>query len=105
MAWILAVLPALWAVGFGFFVLRARFALGEWPFPGHPDPKDLGWDIHYMTLLLGMPLMIAAATTLLAGSVFAREWRGPAGICVIALAALIAVARMDPGYVFTWLGD
>lgn len=105
MAWIVASLPALWAFGFAIFLLRARFALSEWPFPGQPDPKDLGWNIHYMALLLGMPFILAGVVALLAGSVQTREWRRPALLGAITLLTLIAVARADPGYVFTWLGD
>lgn len=101
----LAAIPALWMAGISVFVLRARFALGRWPFPGQPDPKDLGWDLHYTALLLGMPLTMASVIALFAGSLFAKEWRYPAWAGGATLAVLIAAARIDPGYIFTWFGD
>jgi hypothetical protein len=105
MAWTLAALPALWIGGFGAFLLRARWELGRWPFPGQPDPRNLGWDFHYILLVLGIPLIMAAVATLLAGALAIREWRKPACTGAATLALLIAAARVDPGYVFTWLGD
>jgi membrane-associated phospholipid phosphatase len=48
---------------------------------------------------------MAAVATLLAGALAIREWRKPACTGAATLALLIAAARVDPGYVFTWLGD
>jgi Ca2+/Na+ antiporter len=104
-AWTLAALPALWAVGFGAFLLRARWELGRWPLPAQPDPKDLGWDVHHLLLVLGIPLMMAGVVILLAGAIRIREWRLPATLGLSTLVLLIAVARVDPGYAFTWLAD
>jgi hypothetical protein len=105
--WTLASVPVAWLLLFALFILRARLTLGRWPAPYQPDPKDLGFDLHHAALVAGFPLMFAAVLsvtmlTLLAGR--PRRWL----ISVSALAGLIAVivlARVNPGYVFTWLGD
>ena len=59
------VLATLWFAAFWLFVLRARLALGRWPFPYDPDPKDLGFFIHYYFLVLGFAWVPASIITLL----------------------------------------
>jgi hypothetical protein len=111
--WLLALVPAGWMAVFGSFVLRARLALGHWPTPYHPDPKDLGFDVHYAGVLVGMPLMFAAIASL-AGLLLLSYLRpqdddaspGAAALVgVLSLLTLIVVARYDPIGLFTWLAD
>jgi hypothetical protein len=105
----LASAPAVWLLLFGLFVVRARLALDRWPAPYRPDPKDLGFDVHYAAVLVGMPLMFAAVLIVTVLTVFdvprdrARWWIPVLGAA--SLAAVIALASADPGYFFTWLGD
>ena len=110
--WTLALAPAAWVVLFTAFVLRARLALGYWPSPYRPDPKDLDLGIHYTATLAGMPLMFAAvfSSVLLAVVVCRRQHFGvrpivPAIVAVASLAGVIALAQFDPLGLFTWLGD
>jgi hypothetical protein len=42
-----ASLPLCSLVVFSSFVVRARFSLGYWPQPNHPDPAQLGFGIHW----------------------------------------------------------
>ncbi len=53
------------------FVLRARFALGRWPEPYRPDPKQLGFSVHSVVVILGGFLTVltpALAVVLLAAA-------------------------------------
>ena len=107
--WILASAPVGWLLLFGLFILRARVALGRWPSPYQPDPKDLGFDLHYTAIVAGFPLVFMAvlsvtAMTFLVHPRSRRPWLIPLG-AVTGLVAAILLARSDPGYVFTWLGD
>ena len=62
----LATYPISWLSLFYFFVLRARFHLGHWPEPYHPDPKELGITVHHQAIRIGvMALPVAALAGLL----------------------------------------
>jgi len=107
--WSLALAPLAWLLLFGLFILRARVTLGRWPAPYQPDPRDLGFDLHHTAIVLGFPLMFAAvlcatALTFLVHDPPRGRWllraTGVAG-----LVAVIVLARADPAYMFTWLGD
>jgi hypothetical protein len=107
--WSLAATPVAWLLLFGLFILRARLALGRWPAPYRPDPKDLGFDLHHAALVAGMPLMFTsvlcvAALTLLVDRRPGKQWLVPVA-AVIGLVAVIGLARLDPGQMFMWLGD
>ena len=107
--WGLASAPVAWLLLFGLFILRARVTLGRWPAPYQPDPKDLGFDLHHAAIVAGIPLMFAAvlcatALTFLMHDRPTRLWLLRVA-AVAGLVAVIALARADPGYVFTWLGD
>ena len=111
--WILALAPIVWLVSFWHFALRARWALGRWPTPYNPDPKDLGFDLHYTALLIGIPGIWAATIALLL--VVALNYRsiraaGARPLLAVATALgscalLIGLARLDPGQFFYWFGD
>ncbi|GEM_PF-1359483 len=47
-----ALIPAASLCMFYSFVLRARFALGVWPVPYRPDPKNLGFELHHEAVWL-----------------------------------------------------
>jgi hypothetical protein len=42
------------------YACRARLELGHWPSYGNPDPKTLGWPVHYELVLLIMLLVFPA---------------------------------------------
>jgi hypothetical protein len=109
LTWSLAATPVAWLALFGLFILRARLALGAWPQPYTPDPKDLGFDLHHAALVLGMPLMFTAvlAVTALAflGHRGVRRSRLAPLTAAVGLGVVLLLARIDPGNVFMWLGD
>ena len=107
--WTMASVPSIWLILFGLFLARAHAALGRWPRPYDPDPRDLGFDVHLMALTAGMPVVFASVISvfLLTAVLFrpAARWH-PIQIAALAsLAATIAIAQADPGRLFTWLGD
>jgi hypothetical protein len=108
----LAFSPAIWLVFAGSFVLRARVALGQWPRPYEPDPSDVG-RVHYLAVQLGIPLVWALSLTCLALVAMrfrrlAEEDAHPLGALVVlavCMATVLFLAQVDPGHLFTWLGD
>ena len=105
----MAAAPALWLLLFAAFILRARLALGRWPLPYSPDPKALGYDAHYYAVVGGIPVLFAVAITLIAlAPMLARRpnerWMLPIA-AVTGVAGVILLAQVDPGGLFTWLGD
>ena len=63
--WLICLAPAGYLALFYSFVLRARLALGTWPLPYQPDPKALGFDIHYAAVLLALPLWMVSPLAVL----------------------------------------
>lgn len=110
LAWLLCLAPLGYLALFYSFVLRARLALGYWPQPYQPDPKELGFSIHYMATLLGLPLWMASPiAVLLMVIVWPRSERRHAAAPVLffALTYLAAwlVLRADPGAFGYWFAD
>jgi hypothetical protein len=111
--WLAAASPWAWLALFGSFVLRARLALGRWPSPYQPDPKDLGFDIHYMSTEIGLCVVAAApvlACVLILYALFrgrTREVRYGLGALVLAggWITLVLLARFDPGRFIEWFAD
>lgn len=111
--WILALAPIVWLLSFWHFVLRACWALGRWPTPYNPDPKDLGFDFHHAALVIGVPGMWVATIALL--PVVALNYRplraaGARPLWAIATAMgscalIIVLARLDLGWFFYWFAD
>jgi hypothetical protein len=113
LVWILAAAPLLWAIAFWSFVLRARLALGRWPYPYNPDPQDLGFPLHHTLVVAGLPLTLTAvAMALMLALAFYRRLRLDrahpalaAIVGVLGLAALLVWGRTDPGRFLAWFGD
>lgn len=108
--WGFALLPAASIATFYLYVLRARVALGAWPQLYRPDPKDLGFDLHYALVLASLAL---AATSPVGVAVSAQAWRRsrsglawPAlSVSVAGWAALLWIVRADPGRFVDWFLD
>ena len=95
------------------YVLRARLALGVWPIPYRPDPKDLEFSAHHNVVLLGgvATLMLTPfLAVVLIGA--AKALRVPRGI--LARAALmfavcyvgfVVLCYVDPGRFAEWMID
>ncbi len=115
--WVAATAPAQWLALFGLFVLRARLALGYWPRPYHPDPKDLGFDLHYLLVFFPLfhpwghaafvtsPIAVLAAT--LAHLLVPRRGERIAAMtCFLSgSAALWLLLGEDPGSFVEWFLD
>lgn len=95
------------------FVLRARLALGEWPRPNFPDPKALGFDLHYVAILLGQLAFFAIPLGLLVLllSVRGHEELLPRrpwwwlAFYVVSFFAVWWLLRADLGSFTTWFAD
>ena len=109
--WLLAVGPALWYSMFWAFVLRARLALGRWPVPYDPDPKDLGFTVHHLAIVLGMPVAVTGPLTLLLMTMLlSRDTKAAGGrpalaLAIVLQALLFTIARHDPGHFMYWFAD
>jgi hypothetical protein len=100
--------PLAWLAGFYAFVLRARLALGYWPRPYMPDPKDLGFIAHHAVLAIGLTLLpaLCLGALLLTGSL----WRGgqhgrgalAGGIALLSFVLTALIVVVDPGAYISW---
>jgi hypothetical protein len=99
------------AVFYGL-VLRARLALGRWPEPHRPDPKDLDFGVHSTIAVLGVigagvsPIL---AVMLLAAARARGLSRRHAYAAALTFGACylmgILLVRADPGRFGEWLLD
>jgi hypothetical protein len=108
--WLICLAPASYLILFYSFVLRAQLALGYWPQPYQPDPKDLDFGLHYAAVLLGRPLwMVSPAAVLLVVALQPRFGRRklvlPALVFGLLYLAAWLVLRMDPGAFGHWFAD
>jgi len=107
-----ALIPVAGLVMLYSFAVRARLALGEWPLPYSPDPKDLGFAIHHGAVAV---LLTAAIASPIALGVWFLVRRSAAlrerpktfsmGLYLVAYAALWLLFVGDPGSIFEWYGD
>ena len=108
---ILAMSPLAWLALFYGFVVRVRIHLGEWPWPYHPDPKDLGFDFHFLAIYcLGVMLPVFGLGALvLAGVIryFASDYRlwPVVATLIFCTILLIILILFDPGHFFDWFRD
>jgi hypothetical protein len=110
--WILVALPFAWFPALYAFVLRARLALGRWPSPYQPDPKDLGFGAHHAAIaLLLSASMLAGAPVLLAlfirghAQLSVRRWLVGLGLYALGFALILGMAWLDPGHFIEWYFD
>lgn len=105
----LAAYPLFCLVMVYSFVVRARLALGYWPYPHHPNPSDLGFSVHLqlMKFCSIMIPLVACATIALAvlgrrAWVYHRIWP-VLTFLVFSVVLVIAVAIIDPRHLIQWL--
>jgi hypothetical protein len=103
--------PLVWLASFYLFVLRARQELGYWPSPNNPDPKELGFDAHYLFVMLGLWWVPAAGLVVLLLSAWSF-WRESYKDALLALAiflgtlaAVMLLVQFDPRGYMGWLLD
>ena len=63
----------IWMFLFFLFVFRVRSIVGHWPYYAHPDPKNVGLDVHYFFILIGSYLLFLLMAAKLASSFF-KSW-------------------------------
>ena len=107
-----AALPVSGLVVMYGYVLRARIALGEWPRPYRPDPKDLGFSLHHglagVFLLVAVlsPIAFAACLLLRRRDTPRVRHRGTAiAVFATGYALLWLLAWTDPGGFIAWYAD
>lgn len=111
--WLLALAPLFHAFVFWTFVLRARLALGYWPYPYHPDPKTLGFGLHHTLVTLSPAVMFTSVVmTLVLAAAFYRPLQRDRGrpllaalVAIVGVAGLLLWARFDPGQFLAWFAD
>ncbi len=110
--WACALIPAAGLFAFYSFVARARLALGVWPQPYRPDPKDLGFVLHHelVWLLLGAALLSPVAlglSLLLRRTALLRGRPVRRALSVFAVGYLLVCFALvkDPGAFLEWLAD
>ena len=107
-----ALVPVAGLVLLYSFAVRARLALGKWPLPYSPDPKNLGFAIHdgavavLLTAAIASP--IAFGICLLARRSESFRGRPKAlsmGLYTVGYAALWMLLVGDPGSIVEWYLD
>jgi hypothetical protein len=113
MFWATVLIPLECLFFFYSFVLRARFSLGRWPYPYHPDPKDLGFDFHhlfiwYSSLVVFFSPLLFVYMSLMTFKVIKMNKKGYAVACSIFIfffAASFLLLKHDPGKFVEWFLD
>jgi len=111
--WSTVLLPLAWLGLFWLYVLRARIELGGWPRPYQPDPKDLGFGLHYALIWLLLPSLYLGPGLAALWALSSRGWLRSArvrpwlflGVGIGLAAAVFTLVRLDPGRFFEWYMD
>ena len=108
----LSLLPLASLASFWSFVLRARATLGRWPEPYNPDPKELGFVLHWTITWFLLPAAAVSLAGLLAAIPLRREFlKSPTsslvgGICfVVSYGTFWLWQALDPGRFIYWFVD
>lgn len=98
-------------VWFYLYVIRQRLLLGHWPRPSQPDPKDAGFVLHHLSLVLGMTL-IPGISLMTVGLILHRRsvdprfrWMPALLVALASFATFWGVVRLDPGHYVDWFWD
>jgi di/tricarboxylate transporter len=94
------------------YPLRAWFALGHWPQPYRPDPKDLDFFVHHMLVGGGLVISMLSPLAVLLGLALWRwvlrrrdlPWRSLA-VFAVGYGLFWALVSTDPGDVLEWYFD
>ena len=107
----MALAPIGVLVWFYLYVIRQRLLLGHWPRPSQPDPKDAGFVLHHLSLVLTMTL-IPGVSLMTLGLILHRRSVDPGFRWVLALlltlgsnAVYWTVVCLDPGHYVDWFWD
>lgn len=110
---IAGAVPIAGLILFYSFVVRARLALGFWPSPYQPDPKDLGFPLHYNVAMCALGLILTSPAGFLPLAIRGlSSWDTIGRAVVIRAAAFLVVFSAsiglliaDPGRFLEWLLD
>jgi hypothetical protein len=94
------------------YAARAWFALGHWPQPYRPDPKDLDFFVHHMLVGGGLTITMTSPLAVLLGLALRRwvlhrrdlPWRSLA-VFAVGYGLFWALVIVDPGHVAEWYFD
>ena len=110
---ILAAIPLTALAVFYTYVARARLVLGHWPTPYNPDPKSLGFTVHYLAALILIPatfasvimalILVVLLATRRLGSF--RSARKRILLFAIIWSEWFLLMRLDPGHFLYWFMD
>jgi hypothetical protein len=109
--WAFGLFPAVALTCFYSFVIRSRLELGHWPTYDHPDPKLLGFELHYslvwlllmLTPVLGLMAVIFSVRALVVP--LRLPWWKALLPVVVPFGAAFIIILTDPGGFFGWLAD
>ena len=110
--WGITLVPLAWILAFYGYVLRARIALGYWPQPYRPDPKDLDFVLHGAALFYAIPVVACWPAVWVCVPVWwGLRHRGRRSIWAstalfwLSYALWWVVIRCDPGQYVEWFFD
>ena len=116
-------LPSAWLLLFGAIVVRARLALGYWPYPPRGDstvwphgPLEYSMDpkvmpVHYELICRGLPIvmlaMLVAPLLVLIGVWLGSIRREPlwSMLWLVQATAVVILPLADPGQFWGWFCD
>ena len=104
LAWVWCAWPLLWLVLFAAFVLRAQLTLGYWPLPHQPDPKALGFTLHYWALMITLPMNFAVGFSSPVFLLHRQGWRWTL-LAFASFAIFLMLMWLNPGSTSTWFAD
>lgn len=108
---IFSYLPICWLLLFLTFLVRAYFQIGHWPSYDNPDPKDLGFDLHYGLVFFGFVLAILSPFIWIPLSFILFFIKGNRKILINVIAyvagyiLMIGLLRFQNDRFFEWLSD
>ena len=92
--------------------MRGRLALGRWPSPYNPDPKDLGFPVHHGIVWLGAFLSLVFPLFAIFALYVAKEYgtlRKDLRIAIAIFRAVtglaVTIVVLDPGQFGQWFAD
>ena len=105
--------PLLSLALFYSFVLRAYIALGRWPIPYRPDPKDLNFDLHMLSVDIGLTVPFAVIIPWVIVTILSKRKQSFSRNFLIystivyctSFFAWFLLLRVDPGSFVMWFFD
>ncbi|MCI0617952.1 hypothetical protein L0244_33685 [bacterium] len=111
--WAAVLIPVQWPLVFYSFVLRARFSLGWGPYPYHPDPGELGFNVHTILMLLSFLLVLISPIVLLYLLIMTfkvikmnrLQYASAVALFAVFMTSTILLFKYDSGRFIEWFMD